>query len=112
MSRRTCRITFAAIAFFAASSLVTAAGPSKAFPNIPADYLREPDHIPEFWVSTVEGVNRFLDERIHAGKVAVIGTTAGRRPIRAVLYGAARQGRGTTTFSGSLGFGNYRAYVG
>jgi hypothetical protein len=112
MTRSTCVISFAAIAFFAASSLLTAAGPSKAFPNIPADYLREPDHIPEFWVSTVEGVNRFLDERIHAGEVAVIGTTAGRRAIRAVLYGAARQGRGTTTFSGSLGFGNYRAYVG
>ena len=42
----------------------------------------------------------------------VIGTSAGGRPIHAVVYGKPRQGSGTTTFSGSLGFGNVRAYRG
>lgn len=82
------------------------------FPDIPADYLREAESIPEFWVSTLDGVSRFLDTRVHAGKVVAIGTSAGGRPVRAVLYGAARQGKGTTTFSGSLGLGDVRAFSG
>jgi len=92
-------------------SLLSAVAQS-TFPNIPADYLHEARNIPEYWVSSLDGVNRFLDEQIHAGVLTTIGTTAGGRPIRAVFYGRARQGKGTTTFSGSLGFGDVRAYTG
>ncbi len=95
-----------------ACGVVLAADAPSKFPNIPPDYLREPERIPEFWVSTLEDVNRFLDERIHRGTVETIGKSAGGRPIRAVFYGRPRQGKGTTTYSGSLGYGDYRAYIG
>ena len=86
--------------------------PPKAYPNIPKDYLLEEANTPDFWVSTVDGVDRFLHERVHKGKVEVIGRSAGGRPIRAVLYGRGREGRGTTTFSGAVGAGIMRAYYG
>jgi hypothetical protein len=73
--------------------------------QIPADYLREQKDIPSFWISTVEEVTAFLKNQIHKGKVEVIGKSAGGRPIYAVLYGQPREGKGTTTFSGSLGYG-------
>ena len=82
------------------------------FPDIPKDFLREPDSIPEFWLSSVEDVFRFLDSRIRRGKVETIGRTAGGRPMRAVFYRQPRGGAGTTTFSGSLGFRDVRAYFG
>ncbi len=82
------------------------------FPHTRKDYLEEPDSIPDFWVSSPPGVNRFLDHHIHRGRVMTIGLTAGGRPMRCVFYGSARKGKGTTTFSGSLGFGNVRAYLG
>jgi len=82
------------------------------FPDIPAGHLIEPAEIPDFWISTVEGVDRFLDQRIQKGTVRNIGTTAGGRPIRAVFYGQPRARKGTTTFSGSLGFEDVRAYLG
>ncbi|OGV73327.1 MAG: hypothetical protein A3K19_14340 [Lentisphaerae bacterium RIFOXYB12_FULL_65_16] len=85
--------------------------PPKTFP-IPPDILQEPDAIPAFWLSTVDEVNRYLDTNLRKGTVARIGTSAGGRPINAACYGTARQGVGTTTFSGSLGFGNVRAYRG
>jgi hypothetical protein len=44
--------------------------------------------------------------------LAVIGTSAGGRPIEAVFYGRGRQGNGTTTFSGSLGAKDVKAYYG
>jgi len=94
------------------SSILTAAATTGRFPNIPADYLLEAESIPDFWVSSLEEVSRFLDGRIREGTVAAIGATAGGHQIRAVTYGQARQGKGTTTFSGSLGFGNVRAYTG
>ncbi len=80
--------------------------------QIPPDYLREPAAIPAYWVSTYDDVTEFLTTKVHKGKVEVIGTSAGGRPIRAVFYGSPRQGKGTTTFSGSLGFGDVRAYRG
>jgi hypothetical protein len=80
--------------------------------QIPQDYLREPDKIPAFWLSSVDDVTKFLERNVHKGHVEVIGTSAGGRPIRAVVYGAPRNGKGTTTFSGSLGFGDVRAYRG
>jgi hypothetical protein len=80
--------------------------------QIPSDYLKEPASIPSFWLSTYDEVNDFLLTNVHKGKVEIIGTSAGGRPIRAVFYGKPRQGKGTTTFSGSLGFGDVRAYRG
>jgi hypothetical protein len=76
------------------------------------DYLAEPDRIPEFWASSFDEVTRFLDTRIKKGKVRQFGTSAGRRPMRLVAYGRPRTGKGTTTFSGSLGFRDVRAYAG
>jgi predicted deacylase len=76
------------------------------------DYLAEPDVIPPFWISSFDDVGRFLGERIRKGRVQVFGKTAGGRPMRAVFYGEPRKGNGTTTFSGSLGFGDVRAYIG
>ncbi|MBC7915346.1 MAG: hypothetical protein H7Y07_14625 [Pyrinomonadaceae bacterium] len=80
--------------------------------KLPEGYLKEADNIPPFWLSTVEDVNSFLKKNIHKGKVEVIGTSAGGRPIHGVLYGQSRQGKGTTTFSGSLGFGDVGTYRG
>ncbi|HYC69847.1 MAG TPA: M14 family zinc carboxypeptidase [Opitutaceae bacterium] len=82
------------------------------FPAIAAEYLLEREDIPGFWISDVEGVHRFLREKVKKGKVETIGHTAGGRPILAVAYGTPRQGRGTSTFSGSLGFFDVRAYLG
>jgi hypothetical protein len=89
-----------------------AGGPDEDFPNIPAAYLNQPPIIPAFWVTTVEQVDRFLDSTVHVGRVETIGSTAGGRRIRAVFYGKPREGRGTSTFSGSLGFRDVRAYIG
>ncbi len=80
--------------------------------QIPGDYLREAGNIPSYWISSYDDVTNFLTKNVHKGKVEVIGTSAGGRPIRAVFYGKQRQGKGTTTFSGSLGFGDVRAYRG
>ncbi len=80
--------------------------------NIPPDYLNEAPVIPDFWISTYKDVNAFLDKTVKKGRIEVIGTSAGGREIRAVMYGTPRQGNGTTTFSGSLGFGDVRAYRG
>ena len=38
--------------------------------------------------------------------------SAGGRPIRAVVFGHPRAGKGTTTFSGALGYGDVRAWLG
>ncbi|MEN6601390.1 MAG: M14 family zinc carboxypeptidase [Bryobacteraceae bacterium] len=80
--------------------------------SIRPDYLAEPDIIPSFWISTFDDVGRFLSQNIRRGVVRVIGTSAGGRPIRAVFYGQPRAGKGTSTFSGSLGFRDVRAYIG
>ena len=80
--------------------------------QIPKDYLREAENIPSYWISSYDDVTSFLTKNVHKGKVGVIGTSAGGRPIRAVFYGKPRQGKGTTTFSGSLGSGDVRAYRG
>jgi hypothetical protein len=83
-----------------------------AFPNVPADYFKEPPSIPLFWITSVDDVERFLDSVVKVGKLETIGTTAGGRRIRAVSYGNPRSGAGTTTFSGSLGFRDVRAFIG
>ena len=79
---------------------------------IPEDYLAEPEEIPSFWISTVDDVNEFLKKNVIKGKLEVIGTSAGGRPVYAVFYGTPREGHGTTTFSGALGFRDVRAYRG
>jgi hypothetical protein len=98
--------------FVALALPLIAAEAPKAFPNIPPDYLLEPANIPDFWSSRLEDVNLFLDRQVHIGLVETIGQTAGGRAIRAVSYGRPRNGKGTTTFSGALGFGDFRAYLG
>jgi hypothetical protein len=80
--------------------------------QIPPDYLREPDSIPLFWLTTLDDVTDFLKKTVRKGTIEEIGKSAGGRPINAVLYGKPRQGKGTTTFSGSQGFGDVRAYRG
>jgi hypothetical protein len=80
--------------------------------QIPEDYLREQKDIPVFWITTVDEVTAFLKKQVHKGHLEIIGKSAGGRPIYAVLYGQPRMGKGTTTFSGSLGFGDVRAYRG
>lgn len=89
-----------------------AAAPVRRAFNIRPDYLGEPERIPEFWAGSFDEVQRFLDTRVRKGTVQTIGTSAGRRPIRAVFYGKPRAGKGTSTFSGSLGFGDVTAYRG
>src|SRR5689334_5732834 len=48
---------------------------------IPPDYLREPEKIPDFWVSTYADVERFLNGRVRKGTVREFGRSAGDRPI-------------------------------
>lgn len=79
---------------------------------IPPQYLAQPADIPDFWRSTVAEVQSFLENHIQRGQIERIGLSAGSRPISAVTYGKPRQGRGTSTFSGALGFGNVQAYLG
>lgn len=83
-----------------------------AYPDIPSRYLEEAAAIPDFWVSDVAGVYAYLDRHVQKGTVRQFGTTAGGRPMRLAAYGKPRGDRGTTTFSGSLGFGDVRAYLG
>jgi hypothetical protein len=80
--------------------------------NIPLIHLGEPDFIPPFWVSTVDGVTNFLSTSVKKGIVQIIGESAGGRPIQVVTYGHKRSGKGTTTFSGSLGYRDIKAYLG
>jgi len=96
----------------AAAGATLCANTKQQFKNIPADYLREPDVIPAFWVASLAEIEEFLDTRVRKGRVDQIGRSAGGRPIGAVFYGEPRKGKGTSTFSGSLGFGDVRAYLG
>jgi len=115
--KKTHLFTLASLLVIAAISLICCrqneVAPSQSFSfEIPPDYLREAPEIPAFWVSEYKEVYAFLDKTVKKGKIEVIGTSAGGREIRAVLYGTPRQGKGTTTFSGSLGFGDVAAYRG
>ena len=80
--------------------------------NVPEEYFKERGDIPSFWISTVDEVAEFLYRQVRKGQIEIVGHSAGRRPVRAVVYGNARQGKGTTTFSGSLGFRDVRTYIG
>lgn len=106
------RLGFGPLLLRAICATLAPIDPVREFPNIPPSYLQQPSEIPPFWVTTLEDVNRFLDTRVRKGRVETIGLTAGGRPIRAVFYGTPRQGQGTSTFSGSLGFRDVRAFLG
>lgn len=80
--------------------------------NIPASHTTEPKQIPSFWISSVDTVTDFLRTAVTQGCVKTIGSTAGGRSIQAVTYGTARSKKGTTTFSGSLGYRDIKAYTG
>lgn len=82
------------------------------FPHIPEEYLREEESIPAFWITALDDIREFLAARVKRGTVRSVGESAGGRPINAVFYGEPRTGRGTTNFSGSLGFRDVRAYFG
>ncbi len=86
--------------------------PEKFTFQIPAEYLREREEIPSFWITTVDEVTEYIKNNVKKGHVQIIGTSAGGRPIYAVDYGEPRRGSGTTTFSGSLGFRDVQAYRG
>lgn len=79
---------------------------------IPKEYLEEREDIPPYWLSTNEEVKYFLDNKVKKGKVEIYGISSGGRPIYAVSYGESRKWKGTTTFSGSLGFLSEGAYRG
>jgi hypothetical protein len=97
------------VAVLLAAALLSGAD---AYPNIPRPYLEQAGSIPEFWLTTVDEVSGFLDKHISKGTVRQFGTTAGGRRLRAVFYGKPRDGAGTTTYSGSLGYRDVRAYLG
>lgn len=92
--------------------VLTALTLAQTYPNIPRHYLEEVPSVPAFWLTSVSEVDGFLDARIQRGQVRSIGLSAGKRHLRAVFYGTPRTGKGTTTFSGSLGFRDIRAYLG
>jgi len=79
---------------------------------IRAEYAREADAVPEFWLTGNEEVEHFLKRTVAKGQLAILAESAGGRPIWAVFYGTPRQGQGTTTYSGSLGLGDVAAYLG
>ena len=82
------------------------------FPDIPVEYLREAEDIPDYWITSLEDIGELLESRVSNGTTGVIGQSAGGRPIRSVAYGDGRCCNGTTTFSGSLGFRDVCAYLG
>jgi zinc carboxypeptidase len=113
MNRRAFLGTAAAAPALATAAAVAAVGkPPADYPGARQDYFVEPDEIPPFWITWPEDVFAFLDKTVRKGNVVTIGNTAGGRPIRAVIYGEKPRREGTTTFSGSLGFRDVRAYRG
>src|SRR5690349_816558 len=105
-------VVFAFVGLLIASACSAPEETEQAAFDIPEDYLEQPAEIPVFWKTTLGEVSDFLEKNVRKGKVEIIGKSAGGRPIRAVFYGSAREGKGTTTFSGSLGFRDVRAYRG
>jgi hypothetical protein len=105
-------LTFSGILNCLNSQPLKVLNPSDNSFQIPAEYLHELEDIPPFWLTTVDDVSKFLESNVKTGQVKIIGKSAGGRPVFAVFYGQPRQGSGTTTFSGSLGFRNVKAYRG
>ncbi|RIH63756.1 hypothetical protein D1164_17610 [Mariniphaga sediminis] len=80
--------------------------------QVPKEYLRERETIPDFWITTNDEILNFLQTRIKKGEVKQLGLSAGGRPIFGVFYGNPRKGKGTSTYSGSLGFRDVQAFRG
>ena len=78
--------------------------------QVPKEYLRERETIPDFWITTNDEILNFLQTRIKKGEVKQLGLSAGGRPIFGVFYGNPRKGKGTSTYSGSLGFRDVQAF--
>lgn len=79
---------------------------------IPESYLLEAEEIPPFWVTTTEEIRMFLKDHVKRGQLKKIATSAGGRPVMAVFYGKPREGKGTTTYSGSCGIRNIAPFRG
>src|SRR5690554_2580851 len=107
-------IGLVSLLFSACTSAPDKKVPAKAlsYDAIPEGYLDEAEHIPDFWVASVDEVNTYLKTRVKKGQVETAGTSAGGRPIFAVSYGEKRIGAGTTTFSGSLAVSDLVPYRG
>lgn len=80
--------------------------------KVPHAYLEQPKEIPDFWISEIDSVIELLYTVVKKGKIEIIGKSVSGRPIRAVTYGTPRGDKGTSTFSGSLGFRDFSAYRG
>jgi hypothetical protein len=115
ISRRNA-LSFAGAPLLAANAQVAATAQSadkrKGRYAIPEKYLLEEPNIPPYWVNTVEEVEGFLHAKVKRGTVSTLGRSAGNREIGMVSYGKGREGKGTSTFSGAMGYGDVRAYLG
>lgn len=80
--------------------------------HLPEGYLDEPDTIPVFWKASSAEIADYLHKDVHLGRVELLGKSAGGRPIWGVGYGQARQGKGTTTWSGASSIGNIAKFRG
>ncbi len=108
------RLLIAGAIFTFISCVSKDANDTKAnFPyDVPTDYLEEAQDIPPYWVATSKEVGDFLKNNVHKGKYELLGKSAGGRPIYAVTYGTARQGEGSTTYSGAASIGKISAFRG
>ena len=84
----------------------------KSFPATNPDLAKNRADIPAWWQSTLDERDSFLSAHVKKGEVINYGTSAGGRPLRAVVYGKARTGHGTTTANGAISFGDIRAWLG
>ena len=81
--------------------------------SVPPDYLREPEHDPRF-------LGQHRTRRSSGSSMVACGRGRFRRSAAVPggvrsgpsFYGRPRVGKGTTTFSGSLGYGDVRAWLG
>ncbi|HHT26159.1 MAG TPA: hypothetical protein GXZ82_02765 [Firmicutes bacterium] len=80
--------------------------------RIRTEYAQEAAAIPTYWLTDTEEVYAYLQQKVLKGAVGLLGHSAGRRPIWMVSYGTPREGKGTTTYSGSLGCNDVKAYLG
>jgi hypothetical protein len=84
----------------------------KSFPATNPDLAKDRADIPAWWQSTLGERDSFLSAHMKKGEVINYGTSAGGRPLRAVVYGKARTGHGTTSANGAISFGDIRAWLG
>ena len=80
--------------------------------NLPDGYLDEAENIPSFWLASTAEIKSYLEQNVKVGSVEMLGKSAGGRPIWGVGYGCARQGEGTTTWSGASTINDIRVFRG